>query len=536
MRILAAALGTSLFAWASTAAASGFDAPNVGSQQSGPVTRDAAAVYYNPAQLGYLAQPQLDAGVGVIFGSIAYQRERRGAYQFEDNLDFAEPIDPRDLDPAKTGTAGKVRATPVGPTVDAFFAIPAIRERLAFGLGVYIPYAAILDLPESGPQRFQIQGVDLISANVTLSAGVKLHEVISIGAGVSYVLSFMQLSRVQDFAALDIFGEGLARDPINQENDFGTDAPSTVRELDVLARHVDVERAISHGVTFNAGVALRPTKKLDLALVYQHGSKVRADGRFTLHMDDEFFTQDLAAQGVVFVPIVRGTTHIEFSLPKRLTLGAGYVIHPKFSLDGLVSYVFWQDFDAIRIRLTSPDLAQEALGIGESADQTIVRDWQGSVHAEVWGRIRPIERLLVSVLLGYQSSASPDSTVDMQSPDGNRMLFGGGVGWRFNDTFSLYGDFEGQAILPRRVVASDFDLGNGTYNLFIGQVSVHGQVRFGARRARKREAEQRAREEARDRDAADPTTPAPISTPPSAEAPRGSEPPPPPPPPPAPPA
>jgi long-chain fatty acid transport protein len=236
------------------------------------------------------------------------------------------------------------------------------------------------------------------------------------------------------------------------------------------------------------------------------------------------------------VPIVRGTTHIEFSLPKRLTLGAGYVIHPKFSLDGLVSYVFWQDFDAIRIRLTSPDLAQEALGIGESADQTIVRDWQGSVHAEVWGRIRPIERLLVSVLLGYQSSASPDSTVDMQSPDGNRMLFGGGVGWRFNDTFSLYGDFEGQAILPRRVVASDFDLGNGTYNLFIGQVSVHGQVRFGARRARKREAEQRAREEARDRDAADPTTPAPISTPPSAEAPRGSEPPPPPPPPPAPPA
>jgi long-chain fatty acid transport protein len=495
MRVLAAAaLGTWLLLEASVASASGFDAPNVGSQQSGPVTRDAAAIHHNPAQLGALAQPQLDLGGGVIFGAIAYERDRRGAYQFEDNLDFAEPIDPRNLDPGKTGAAGTVRARPVGPTIDAFVAIPAIRERLSFGLGVYVPYAAILDLPQDGPQRFQIQSVDLISANVTLAAGVKLHEVISIGAGVSYVLSFMQLRRVQDFAAVDIFAEGLAREPINQQNDFGSQAPSTVRELDVLARQVDVERAVSHGVTFNAGVALRPTRKLDLALVYQHGSRVRANGRFTLNMDDEFFTQDLAAQGVRFAPIVRGDAHIEFSLPKRLTLGAGYLVHRKFSIDGLVSYVFWQDFDDILIRLSSPDLAQEALGIGETVDQRIVRDWKGSVHAEVWGRIRPIERLLVSVLLGYQSSASPDATVDLQSPDGNRMLFGAGVGWRFNDTFSLYGDFEGQAIIPRRVVASDFDLGNGTYNLFIGQVAVHGQVRFGARRARKRAEEMRRRE------------------------------------------
>src|SRR5690606_28165415 len=136
------------------------------------------------------------------------------------------------------------------------------------------------------------------------------HDVISIGAGVSYVLSFMQLGRMQDFAAIDIFADGLARDPINQPNDFGADAPSTVRELDVLARQVEVKRAISHGVTFNAGVALRPTKTLDLALVYQHGSKVRANGTFTLNMNDDFFTQDLAAQGVQFKPLVRGDAHI----------------------------------------------------------------------------------------------------------------------------------------------------------------------------------------------------------------------------------
>lgn len=478
---LAAAIALPLALWAGPAAASGFDAPNVGSQLSGPVTRDAAAVHHNPGQLGYLARPELSFGLGVIVGAVGYERQRRGAYQYEDNLDFAEPIDPENLDPSKTGTASKASAVPVGPVFDVFVAIPAIPERLTFGLGVYIPYAAILDLPHDGAQRFQAQSVSLISAHATLSAGLKLHDVISIGAGVSYVLSYMQLSKVQDFAAVDTFAEGLAQDPISQDNDFGVTAPSTVRELGVLARQIDIERGLSHGVSFNAGVALRPTDKLDLALVYQHGSKVRLDGRFTLNMDDEFFTQDLAAQGLQYSPVVQGDAHIEFSLPKRLTLGAGYWIHDKFSLDGLVSYVFWQDFDEIAIRLSSPGLAQPTLGIGDVVDQGLVRDWKGTVHTELWGRIRPIDRLVVSVLAGYQSSASPDSTVDMASPDGNRLIFGAGVGWTFSETFSLFGDFEGQALIPREVVASDFDLGNGRYNLFIGSLSVHGQVRFRGR-------------------------------------------------------
>src|SRR5690606_10565404 len=223
---------------------------------------------------------------------------RRGQYQYGDNFDFAEPIDPADLDPSRTGLTEPVRAIPVGPVVDAFVALPVLPDRLTLGAGFYIPYAAILSLPADGAQRFQAQSVTLVSTHTTLSAGLKLHDVISIGAGVSYVLSIMQLSKVQDFGAVQSFGDGLAAPPINQPNDFGPDAPSTVRELDLLARQADIGPAWSHGVSFNAGVALRPTKKLDLALVYQHGSRMRLNGDFVLNMDDDFFTQDLAAQGL----------------------------------------------------------------------------------------------------------------------------------------------------------------------------------------------------------------------------------------------
>jgi long-chain fatty acid transport protein len=466
------------------ARASGFDAPQIGSAQSGPVTADPAAIWWNPAQLGYLDRAELELGVGLIVGSVSYARQRRGTYQFADNLDFAEPIDPADLDPSRTGGADKVRAIPVGPGADAFFAIPAIRDRLVFGLGASIPYVAVLNWPKGGPQRFAGQSIFLATPHLSFAAAVKAHDVISLGASVSYVLGTMNLSKVQDFGALDTFGDSLARDPIGQENDFGTDAPSTVRELDVLARPVSLTKMIAHGVTFNAGIALRPTKKLSLALVYHHGANMHFKGRFRLDMDDEFFTQDLAAQGLQYPPIVTGKAEIRLRLPKRITLGAGYRIHERFQLDGYVSYVFYSDFDRVRIRFVSPDLAQPALGVGSTVDQDLVRDWKGTVLAEVNGRIFATKKTLASVTLGYQSPASPPSTVDAVSPDGHRIIVGAGMQHRFNDRFALLVDAEGQFIVPRTITGSDHDLANGTYNMSIFALTLHGRIFFGVRGAK----------------------------------------------------
>ncbi len=479
------------------AEASGFDAPSLGSGQSSPVARDAAAVHYNPGQLGYIDRTELDVGLGVIVGALSYQRDRRGQYQYGDNFDFAEPIDPADIDPNRTGASPAVSARPVGPLIDAFLAIPVVPKRLTLGVGFYLPYVAQFAMPMDGAQRFQAQAVTLVSTHTTFSAGVRLHDVISLGAGVSYVLSVMQLSKVQDFAAVGAFGDGLAAPPINQANDFGPNAPSSVRELDLLARQADIGPAWSHGVSFNVGAAIRPTDKLDLALVYQHGSRQRLRGDFTLDMDDEFFTQDLAAQGLQFPAVVRGEALIELSLPKRLTVGAGYQVHPKVSIDGSASYVFYSDFDVVDITLTSPDLAQPALGIGESVPQPLVRNWRNTVHGEFSVRGQATPKLRVSGTVGYQSGASPDSTVDMSSPDGHRLIGAAGVEYAFSERFSLLGDIRVQGIVPRTVTDSDFDLGNGTYRLVLAAASAHAKIRFGGRGRsgrRDRKAEQGADE------------------------------------------
>ncbi|MEO8179841.1 MAG: outer membrane protein transport protein [Deltaproteobacteria bacterium] len=460
--------------------ASGLDAPQVGSAQSGPVSNDAAAVWWNPGWLGHLKHTELLLGVGLVFGSIGYQRELRGQYQYRDNLDFAEPIAISDLDPTQTGKQQRVHDVPLGAAPDLFFAIPAIGDRLALGAGVSLPYLASFSFPKQGPQRFAGESLFLAVPHATAALAFRLTEILSIGVGVSYVFGVLSLSKTQDFGALDSFSEILARAPISQANDFGASAPSSVRELDVLARPLKIDAAIAHAVSFNVGAALQPSEKLALGLVYHHGTDLSFHGKFRLDMNDEFFTQDLASQGLQYDPIVSGKSVIQMRLPHRMTLGASYQLARRFALDGFASYVFYQDFDKIRIRLDSAGLAREALGVGNTVDQDLARNWKGVVLAELNGRLDATDTLRLSLTAGYHSPASPDATIDIISLDGQRLILGAGLAYRFTERAALLADVEGQFLVPRHVSSSDYDLGNGTYRLFLGAFTLHGQFLFGA--------------------------------------------------------
>lgn len=463
------------------ARASGLDVPHIGTTFSSPTTNDAAALYWNPAMIGFAERGEVLLGAGVVGGNIGYQRDRLGTYQTEDSLQFAEPIDPAYIDPSKTGAYPKVNSPIVAPNAGGFISIPILKDRLAAGVGVYVPYAAPLKFADDGPQRFALQQAFIAVSRVSAGLAVKVHERVSLGASISYVLGTAQLRRVQDFAAVDIFGQALENPPINQPNDFGADAPSTVRELSVLARPLALTNAISHGVTFNVALAANPIDPLWIGLTYDHGSQANFRGDFQLNMDDEFFTQDLAAKGLAFPPLVEGTATLSFRLPKRIMLGLAYDISDRIRVDGNFAYVFWSDLDAFRIELDSPDLELPDIGLPRVSQVTLDRSWKGTVHAEfsVRARVGKKKRARLSGTLGYHSGASPDSTIDVASPDGNRLLGAVGVGYQVKDRITLYADGEIQGILPRTVTDSDYDLGNGTYNLVLGVVMLHIEVKFG---------------------------------------------------------
>jgi long-chain fatty acid transport protein len=458
------------------ARASGLDAPMVTSGQSGPTLRDAAAIYWNPANLGYLKKGEVTAGIGLIVGDIRYERERTGLYQTPDTLQFQAPIDDAYIDMGRTGMSDQVKANPIAPSGNLFFAYPVIKDRLTLGAGLYVPFAAALNFPKNGAQSWQVQQALIATSHIHVAAGVRINDYVSLGAGIAYVLGFAELSRKQDFAGVQEFADGLNK--LGQQNSFGPNAPTEVRELDVLSRPLSLKRMISHGVTFNVGITVNPTKRLNLALTYFHSTNMNYNGRFAVDLNDPFFTQDLAAQGLKFKPLVAGDANLKFTLPKRLTFGIGYDIGERWRVDGFFQYVFYSELDKFLVTTRSPDLAQPALGIGDTLKVTLPRNWKNTVWVEGNVRFRATERLLISATLGYQSPASPTKTIDTASPDGHRLIGAVGGMLDVSERISLLADARFQGIVPRVARDSDFDLGNGKYKLFIATIAGHLRARF----------------------------------------------------------
>src|SRR5439155_18261618 len=104
------------------------------------------------------------------------------------------------------------------------------------------------------------------------------------------------------------------------------------------------------------------------------------------------------------------------------------------------------------------------------------RRWRDTMSAQATGIWRVNDWFEIGVTGGYQSSAVPDATMSLSSPDGDRLI-GALAGRVVAGRFELTAALQVQHILSRTVTTSDFDKANGTYDitlvLFSGSMAVH---------------------------------------------------------------
>jgi long-chain fatty acid transport protein len=461
--------------WPTESHSSGLSPPWVGQVWSGPTTADAAALYWNPAMLSKVKKFRIEGNTELVAPYITYTRERRGVYQREDGLKFSLPLEEADLARNKTGVA-----QPVGPEntiipAGSLFAALPVHDRVTLGLGLFGLAGAIIKFPDTGPARWQLQEASLLGLAITAGAGFRVTDKFRLGASVYYVGGRMGLRKVADLAATDLLGKALANPPINQPNDFGQSAPTGVRELSVLSRPFTLKDAAAHAATFSMGFAFEPTKTLTLGLTYIHRIPLKLKGRFFLDMNDDFFTQDLSSQGLKYPPIVQGDAYVEFPLPSTIKMGVGWDLHDSFRLQFLFEYFHYSDIDSFLITLQSPDLAQPTLRVSDVVKLKEERRWRNTFTAALTGIYHLNAYVDFGLTAGFQSSASPDETIDLSSPDGDRMVFA--IGSRLNaGRFELTAALHWHHFMTRHVVTSDFDRANGTYKmdflLFTGSLAV----------------------------------------------------------------
>lgn len=473
---LALTAAIALLGAAGDARANGLSTPVIGSGFSSSTTADPAALFWNPAMLADVRDSELMLSGYFVWLQLDYQRDRRAQYQHEDGFVFAEPLAESDLDVSKTGKDRSVSAgQPLG-TGGAFYALPLPHD-VTLGLGMYVPYGAILSLDAGGPQRWALKDVMLLTGNLSAGAAWRVNDWFSFGASASLVIGYMGISKIADLAGTSLMADALGQPPIDQANDFGADAPASVRELAVMSRDFAIPDSYAISGTFNVGVAFNPADAWTLALSYDHGAPLSFKGDFDLDMNDPFFTTDLASQGLQYPAIVRGDAWIEFPLPPVLRFGARFEPeNDPYALWFQLDTSFYSVVDAFEVTLRSEDLRQPALGLPDTAKLDLPRQWRDAVAIELGGLYQMSEEMQIGAKLGYHSPISPDSTVDVGSPDGHRLRAGVLGSIAVNDTLTLIGEADLQWVPPRKVAASDYDLANGTYELFL--ISVGGALRI----------------------------------------------------------
>lgn len=485
---LAAATAATAAAPLAPALASGLSAPVVGTSFSSAVGNDPAAVYWNPAMLGPLLREQdteVLAGLSALYLDVTYDRVRRGEYQYRDSLRFKAPVPREDINAARSGDAGEAHAAGFIPLpAPQLFLGGRIDDEFAYGLGVFVPFGAVLEFDDNGPQKWALQSVELFAVEVAAAAAWQANDQLSFGVGAGIVGGQLRLRKVVDLASTPLMAAAFADPPIGQENSFGPNAPSEVRELDALSRPVDIGPGYGLSWAGRIGVAYAPIPELQLGLAYIHRVPLTFTGEFALDMDDPLFTEDLVAQGLRYPREVNGKAEVEFPLPPSLNFGVSYEIDQQWSVALTGSVFFNSVVQDLTATLQSNELVQPELGLGDSATVALPRDWSDTVQVDLRGMYAS-DDWYAGAIVGYHTPASPDETLDVSSPDGDRVVVAlqggmefGKINWLWGADLGILADVHVQYVLPRENTNSDYDLANGTYSLLLAAVTGAIRARF----------------------------------------------------------
>jgi len=297
--------------------------------------------------------------------------------------------------------------TSVNPPPHVYIAA-GLTEDLTLGVSLYTPFGAAVNWPDKWAGRYLATQSVLQTFDINPTIAYRVHSRFRIGIGLDIIKGTVQIGRDVNF--VDSSGSVLLGGG-------------------------------GWGVGVNAGAQIEMVKDvLYFGGSYRSPVDMKFDGR--AHFSDvpvEFQSQ-LADQKITS----------KVTLPQVATFGFGWqpMSNLRFGLEA--EFVNWSSFPELKIEFEDPQLTVPQQ-----------KTWQNVVAVHVGGEY-DINKM-ISVRLGfvYDPTPTPPETLTPDLPDGTRLKFNVGVGWRSN--FGLRADlgYTYVAILDQKSTAIGFA---GTYS------------------------------------------------------------------------
>jgi long-chain fatty acid transport protein len=319
---------------------------------------DVSTIFYNPGGLTAFTGVQAYASAQFIMPTARYVQTPTGFYSSE-----SQPQ--------------------VFPTFNAYVGGPVVdKSRVSIGLGVYTPFGNGLKWDDNWSGRYLIQQVKLQSIFFQPTVAYQVHENVSIGAGFVYAIGNVQLRRAIPLQTMS-----------------GKDGSAELK-------------GSGSGIGFNAGLHIHASENVQLGLSYR--------SRVNMKVKRGFATFNAPSSVSSLFPYTAFST--ELPLPAVLSLGAGFKLSERLTLQADLNMVAWSAYDTLAFDYENNTTAVQ--------DSRSPREYKNTLAIRAGINYMFSDKVSGMVGAAWDPSPVRDGIVTPELPDADRGVFTAGATYK----------------------------------------------------------------------------------------------------------
>lgn len=291
----------------------------------------------------------------------------------------------------ENGTQESARTNSPMGTPFSFYGLYKKSEesKLAYGLAVYTPFGSTVQWEDGWMGRFALTRLQLKSIFFQPTVSYKINDQFGIGGG--FVLCSGKVNLQKDI-------------PVQFSD-------STYANAELAGS------ALGFGA--NVGIYYTPNEKLSFGLTYRSQVNMSvSEGQATFNVPESLDPN-----------FPDGTFSSSLPLPQVATFGIGYKPSNQLKLALDVNFVGWKAYDTLAF--------DYAVNTSSLSDTKSARSYENIFCFRLGGEYLLTENLAVRLGAAYGISPVQDGFVTPETPDGNRISFTGGLGYKLGSHFEL---------------------------------------------------------------------------------------------------
>lgn len=398
---------------------------------------DGSSIYFNPANLLETTGVTVSLGATVIdaYGGFAY--------------DYVS-------EPPYTGVEVDLENDPI--PVPHLYAAYRVNEKLALGLGTYVPYglATVWPIKRDNGEFFDgaFEGYDnsVQTIYVQPTAAYQISDRLTVGGGPIVAISNVELNQVADLASVEVSDpEAPASEPDTTLGNLGVPHHTAFATS-------SLEGTGAIGFGGNLGVSFQATDRLRIGLRGTLPITISYDGNVSFEKVNEEGLQNLVfvppsplaldtdGDGNTDTPISANQlvsprfqgdgaltdqgVETELTFPAQVVAGVSFQATERLELLADYQYTRWSSFDEISIDFE------------KAPDRTREENYNDTHALRLGGAYEVSEQLTAQAGYLFNTPAAPDEVVTPLLPEARRNQVTVGLGWQPIDLLEVHASYQ----------------------------------------------------------------------------------------------